>query len=128
MEVAKKKVHRIFVYGTLKKNQYFHERYLGGDKSVSLGRGIASPDYSLYVDGLPHMVKEPTDQPVKGELYEVDEDVLKTLDDLEGHPVVYKREIIEVYDEVGERVLAWTYLRNISFKGKKNAWKESEFV
>jgi gamma-glutamylcyclotransferase (GGCT)/AIG2-like uncharacterized protein YtfP len=128
VETSMNKIHRIFVYGTLKKGQYFYERYLGGDKSHFLGKGIASPDYSLYIDGLPHMIKEPTDLPVKGELFEIDEDVLESLDQLEAHPLVYKREIIECYDEAGEMVLAWAYLRHPSFKGKAHAWKEDEFV
>lgn len=123
-----KKQHRVFVYGTLKKGFYFYERYLGGDKSEFLGKAVASPDYSLYIDGMPHMIAEPTDKPVKGELFKVDDDVLNTLDDLEGHPIVYKRELIEVYDDTGERVLAWAYLRPVHFKGKANSWKEEEFV
>ncbi len=117
--------HRIFVYGTLKRGQYFYPRYLEG-KSEFIGKGFASPDYSMYVDGLPHLVKEPTDLPVKGELFMIDQTTLDGLDALEAHPVVYKREIIECYDESGAKVLAWAYLRNISFKGK-NAWKEQEF-
>ncbi len=123
-----KKHNRIFVYGTLKQGHYFHERYLGGDKSEFIGKSVASPDYSLYIDGLPHMILEPTDKPVKGELFLVDDDVLASIDALEAHPLVYKRELIEVYDDSGERVLAWAYLRHPSFKGKANAWKESEFV
>lgn len=117
--------HRIFVYGTLKRGQYFYPKYLEG-KSEFIGKGFASPDYSMYVDGLPHLVKEPTDLPVKGELFMIDQTTLDGLDALEAHPVVYKREIIECYDESGAKVLAWAYLRNISFKGK-NAWKEQEF-
>lgn len=116
------------MYGTLKKGQYFYEKYLGEGKSIFLGRAIASPDYSLYIDGMPHMVKEPTDKPVKGELYEIDDDILAAIDELEAHPLVYKRELIEVYDDTGERVLAWAYLRPVHFKGKANAWKEEEFV
>lgn len=122
------KIHRLFVYGTLKRGFYFHDRYLGGEKAEYLGKGIASPEYSLYIDGMPHMIKEPTDLPVKGELFLIDEHILDTLDDLEGHPIVYKREIIECFDEAGERVLAWAYLRSINFKGKSGAWKEDEFV
>lgn len=122
------KVHKVFVYGTLKKGFYFYERYLGGEKAQFIGKAIASPDYSLYVDGMPHMIREPTDLPVKGELFAVDEKTLDSLDELEGHPIVYKREIIEVYDDVGELVLAWAYLRSPNFKGRLHAWKEEEFV
>jgi gamma-glutamylaminecyclotransferase len=120
--------HRVFIYGTLKRGQYFHERYLGGGKSEFIGRALASTDYSLYIDGLPHMIAEPTDKPVKGELFLVNDEVLHSLDELEAHPVVYKRELIEVYDEFGERLLAWTYLRSPNFKGKSGAWKEDEFI
>lgn len=123
-----KRIHRVFVYGTLKRGQYFHDRYLGGDKSTYVGPALASLDFSMYVDGLPHLVREPTDKHVKGELYEVDEEVLMSLDDLEGHPIVYRREIIETYDAEKEKRLAWAYLRGISFKGKGSAYKEEEFT
>ncbi len=121
-------IHKLFAYGTLKKNQYYHDRYLGGDKSVFIGPALASTDYSLYIDGLPHLIQEKTDKPVKGELYELDDKVVDTIDDLEGHPIVYRRELIDVYLESGERVLAWAYLRPKSFKGKQNAYKDNEFV
>jgi gamma-glutamylcyclotransferase (GGCT)/AIG2-like uncharacterized protein YtfP len=117
---------RVFIYGTLKRSQYFYPKYLEG-KSDFIGLAVASIDFSLYIDGLPHLVREPTDVPVKGELFMIDEPTLASLDALEAHPVVYKRELIDVYDESGAKVLAWAYLRNKSFKGTY-AWKESEFV
>lgn len=123
-----KKVNRVFVYGTLKKGFYFHNEYLGGDKSNPCGTAKTTKDFSLYTDGMPHMIREPSETGVKGELYEVDNDVLKRLDDLEGHPVVYYRDIIEVFDEKGDKILAWAYLRPIHFKGKLAAWKEEEFI
>lgn len=123
-----KKIHRLFIYGTLKKNQYFHDKYLSGDKSIFLGHGTASPDYSLYVGAQPHLIREPTDTPVRGELYEVNFTVLGSIDNLEGHPVVYKREIIEVFTELGEKTLAWAYLRHPNFRDKKHCFKESEFI
>lgn len=123
-----KRINRIFIYGTLKQGKYFHDRYLGDGKSDFLGKGVASKEYSLYIDGLPHMIREPSETGVKGELYNVDGEVLKSLDELEGHPVVYFRDIIEVTDEKGEKVLAWAYLRPIHFKGRSGAWKEEEFI
>lgn len=123
----KNKIHRIFIYGTLKKGQYFHNQYLSGDKSNFLGNATTSNEYQLYIDGMPHLIREKTDTPCKGELYEINDDVLKSLDDLESHPIVYKRELIDVYDEKGQRVLAWGYLRSPSFKGKSQAHKEEEF-
>lgn len=123
-----KKVNRVFVYGTLKSGFYFHDKYLGNGKSDFGGPALTTKDYSLYVDGMPHMVREASETGVKGELYDVDGDVLKSLDSLEGHPVVYFRDIIEVIDEKGEKVLAWAYLRPVHFKGRTGAWKEEEFI
>lgn len=117
----------VFIYGTLKKGFYFHEKYLGGDKSKSHGKAVTGLDVALYVDGMPHMIHEKTDKPTKGELYEINDEVLKSLDELEGHPVVYKRELIDIVDENGEKMLAWAYLRPTSFKGRSSAWKVEEF-
>lgn len=123
------KTQRVFVYGTLKKGQYFHEGYLAGEKSHFMGAAFAGPEYSLYVGAQPHLIREPSDTPAKGELYEVDSAVLKSLDTLEGHPIVYKRELIEVFTaELGEKTLAWAYLRHPNFKDKSQCYKESEFI
>lgn len=73
------------------------------------------------------MVLEATDKPVKGELYEIDEDVLKSLDELEGVPVAFKREIIEVIDESGDMKLAWAYVAPKYFGSRATSWKTDEW-
>lgn len=122
---------RVFVYGTLKNGQYFHDRYLGGDKSTFLGKAYASNEYSLYVGAQPHLIKDihqdDPDYHVKGELYVVTPEVLESLDQLEGHPVVYKRELIDVEHD-GKPLLAWAYLRPPHFEGKSRCYKETEFI
>jgi gamma-glutamylaminecyclotransferase len=118
----------VFVYGTLKKDFYFHDEYLGDGKSDFKGLATTTDEFSLYIDGMPHMIKEKSPNGVKGELYMVDEKVLNSLDELEGHPVVYKREIIDVILEDGTKGLAWAYLRPKQFKGRQFAWREDEFL
>lgn len=120
--------HRLFVYGTLKNGFTFHDEYLGNGKSEFVGKALASPDYSLYVGAQPHMIREHTDKHVKGELYELGTDILEDLDYLEGHPVIYKREIIEVYGEDGNKLLAWAYLRPKNFRDKALCFKEDEYI
>lgn len=117
---------KLFVYGTLKKGFYFHDEYLGGEKSDALGPAKASTEYSLYIDGMPHLVREATDKQVKGELYLITSNVLKSLDEL-WRPV-YKRDVIEIFDAQGKQCLAWAYLRPNTFKGIKYAYKEEEFI
>ena len=119
---------RIFIYGTLKKGQYWHDKYLAGEKSNFLGIAFAGPAYSLYVGAQPHLIREYSDRPVKGELYTVSPAVLESLDRLEGHPVVYKREVIEIVTELGEQITAWAYLRHPHFKDKAQCYKEDEYV
>lgn len=119
---------RLFVYGTLKNGFPFHEGYLGNGKSRFVSRAMASPDYSLYVGAQPHLIREKTTAPAKGELYEIDTPALEAIDYLEGHPVVYKREIIEICTEEGEKLLAWAYLRHPNFGDKKLCFKEEEYI
>lgn len=114
----------LFVYGTLKKNQYFNEQYLG--TSEFLGPANCSKDFSLYIDSLPSLVKEPTDLPVQGELYQVSEDTLKAIDSLEDHPRTFKREPVETYLH-GVKVMAWAYVRPKGWAMHKYASKESSF-
>jgi gamma-glutamylaminecyclotransferase len=118
---------KLFVYGTLKSGQYFHNEYMS--KAELICNAQAGSDYALYIDAIPSMIKEHnTDMPVKGELYKVDEEILKKLDDLEGHPNVYHREPIDVYTEDGKKIMAWAYLRPNHFKGKHFAIKTDEFI
>lgn len=119
--------HKLFVYGTLKNGFTFHDDYLGG-KSLFLGVAYTSPDYTLYVGAQPHLIRETAEKPTKGELYEVEETVLKNIDYLEGHPTIYRRETIEVFTETGERFSVWAYLRSKNFRDKATCFKETEYV
>lgn len=81
-----------------------------------------------YTAPLPFLIKEASDRPVKGELYEVSDSVLAELDKLEAHPLVFKREIIDITDMFGNKQAVWAYLHSVNFKGKLQATKEYEFV
>ena len=94
----------VFVYGTLRKG--FGNHYLLRD-SKFIGYGITKEKYSLYVDGIPYVVKIPNTQ-IKGEVYEVDKHTLDELDELEGHPDFYRRELIDVIVN-GKTIKAWIY-------------------
>ena len=45
----------------------------------------------------------------KGEVYEVDDTLLKILDDFEGHPDFYHRRLENVEDGNGKIIQCWTY-------------------
>lgn len=101
----------VFCYGTLKRGHANHWLMEGAKYH---GNYFTDKNYSLYVEGLPFLVKEKGGGGCFGELYEVTDEILEKLDRLEGHPTFYKREKITVYDaEVGAPVEGvWVYLFN----------------
>jgi gamma-glutamylcyclotransferase (GGCT)/AIG2-like uncharacterized protein YtfP len=84
---------RVFVYGTLKKGHGNH-RLLA--QSKFLGRCVLHGKHRLVsLGGFPGLVATPNDEadrPVSGEVYQVTEEVLQSLDFLEGHPRFYERQ------------------------------------
>lgn len=79
----------LFVYGTLKR---------GGSNSVLMsdcnyiGDAVLAQNTTLYTNGFfPMMVESSEKSNVKGELYEVPDDTLDSLDHLEGHPHYFER-------------------------------------
>lgn len=84
-----KKTHKLFVYGTLKKGFKLH-KFLEGSKY--LGETVVRGFELLNLGAFPGMmVSEIPDNPVHGELYEVDAATLSLLDKIEGTPHLYRR-------------------------------------
>lgn len=81
-------MNKIFVYGSLRKHGGLH----GAVKNTNyLGKFNTRPEYNLYSLGaFPALVKNGKTS-IVGELYEVNEEVLRTLDMIEGHPDFYCR-------------------------------------
>lgn len=94
----------VFVYGTLRKG--FGNHFLLKN-SKFIGEAITKEKYSLYASGIPYVVKVPKTH-IKGEVYKVDSETLKSLDQLEGHPNFYKREEIDVLVN-NSPIKAWIY-------------------
>jgi gamma-glutamylcyclotransferase (GGCT)/AIG2-like uncharacterized protein YtfP len=102
----------LFVYGTLKRGGSRH--WLLQDFPF-LGRAKAK-GFMLYDLG-PYPAMVPGAGVVYGEVYEVPEEVLQSLDWVEGVPILYKRELIEVVFEDGFSLKAWAYVYNGDVKG-----------
>lgn len=107
----------VFVYGTLKHaepNAAVMENPATG-KCKLVGSGKTVNAYPLIIASkynIPFCLDQPgTGFRVSGELYEVDEQKLKTLDEFENHPSFYMRKSIKVeMDHKGDIVTAWSYL------------------
>lgn len=94
----------VFVYGTLK-DGYCNHRLL---KDCSYVPAIAMK-VDLYA-GHDYPFAKKGDGIVFGELYEVDDNIIKKIDMLEGHPNYYRRELIDVFDDKYNLKQAWIYL------------------
>jgi len=89
--------HILFVYGSLKKG--FKHNYMLG-KSTFLREVETEPNYLLYDTGpFPGMieVKEGDGRCIEGELYEVTDDCLKSLD--KHVPYAYKKKEVKITGE-----------------------------
>jgi len=83
---------RVFVYGTLKQGHGNH-RLLANSKF--LGRCVLTGKHRLVsLGGFPGLVQtdaEAPDRAVSGEVYQINDETLMSLDFLEGHPRFYER-------------------------------------
>lgn len=98
--------HLVFVYGTLRESRGNHQLLEGAD---FLGIGNTKQKYSMYlVGGFPYVISTEPRYPIVGELYRVDDVMLKQLDKMEGHPIYYaRREVAVIVGEV--EYTAWMY-------------------
>lgn len=92
----------VFVYGTLKTNQpnhYWLTNNANGQSNL-VSKGKTSELYPMVIGtryNIPYLVKlAGTGNEICGEIYEIDEQMLATLDKVEDHPNHYVREQIEV--------------------------------
>ena len=85
----------VFVYGTLLWKEPNH-RLLASSRLVRQAK--TTPEFELLdLGSFPGMVSGGSTS-VEGEVYEVDQETLRKLDRLEGHPRFYKRQKIRLDD------------------------------
>ena len=104
-------MHRIFVYGTLKRGCVNHA-YLGGQRWVGVAR--TEPRYRMFdLGGYPGMVEVADGLSIQGEVWDVDDDCFAQLDlleDIEGGE--YLRKQIHLKPPFEEsRIQGYIYLR-----------------
>lgn len=95
---------KVMVYGSLKAGRGNHYLLEG---SKYLGPAKTSPIFTMVSYGSFPAVLADGDTAITGEIYEVDDNTLRALDRLEGHPDWYRR--CEVVTDVAK---AWMYIMN----------------
>ncbi len=105
----RRKLEKVFVYGTLRKGMGNH-RLLEGSGFIGMGETVEQ--YGMYVlpGRIPYVKRRSGMKAViVGEVYEVDEDTLRRIDRLEGHPDFYRRRLVPVMLNTEEKIRAWLY-------------------
>jgi gamma-glutamylaminecyclotransferase len=85
--------HRVFVYGTLKSGFWNHYLLKGRE---FIGAAATSPTYKMIDNGFPVIMPDPQGKPLAGEIYNVDDETLARLDQLEREGSSYDRKLIDV--------------------------------
>lgn len=104
-------MHKIFVYGTLKTG-FCRNHCITQGKFVS--EAITATKYKLFSCGTyPALIESPDGIAIKGEIWEINDEILENLDLIEGCDIgLYNRKGIEV---VGfQDVQSYFYLRAVS--------------
>lgn len=97
----------MFVYGTLKRNQPNHKLltdHTNGNATFLID-GNTIDRYPLLIGtryNIPFLLNvNGTGNRINGEIYNVDENMLRRLDELEGHPHYYLRQQIDISENNG---------------------------
>lgn len=115
----------VAVYGTLKKGFSNYNNYL--TKSIYVGKGETKYKYPLVINGLPYLVnRKGMGHNVDIDVFKVSDQVLKSLDQLEGHPQWYKREMIDVKLSDGSIIVCWVYFNSIGINNSTEFHKSYE--
>ena len=94
-------MHRIFVYGTLKRG-HGNAHYL--QYSRFLSRGATTRPFMMLDAGFPVVMDSNRGEilPVQGEIYFVDDRILASLDRLESNGRMYNRSVQMIHSEDGD--------------------------
>lgn len=90
----------LFIYGSLMTGQR-RNFYLTRDEAQCLGPTRTAPRYSLFrplLADYPCMVRDERGVAVEGELWDVPEKCLESLDFVEGAPRLFQRQLITLED------------------------------
>ena len=97
----------IFVYGSLKEGFWSHDRYIKENNGEYKGTHITKPDYTMISFGRFPGVYLGGDTAIYGEVYEINGDTIRDIDQLEGYPRFYERfQIPTIFGKAWMYVLA----------------------
>jgi gamma-glutamylcyclotransferase (GGCT)/AIG2-like uncharacterized protein YtfP len=102
---------KVFVYGTLltglENNFYLKQSKL-------IGKGFSIEKYHMTARYIPFVTNDNHENSnyIYGEVWEVPDEELRKIDQLEGHPYMYERKQIDVRLDDGSVLKCWIYFYN----------------
>lgn len=107
--MMEKNIH-VFVYGTLKAGLSNHGCLEGAS---FVGQGVSVKPFRMVNGGFPAVLNTNQGHNVSGEVYAVDEAILRRLDRLEGYPDMFSRIETPVdIEDTGIQQACWMYIGN----------------
>lgn len=101
---------KLFAYGTLMRGYQYHGAM---QKTRFVGTALTVEKYGLFAIEYPFVASTVSTSCIVGEVYEVlDEDTLREMDEIEGHPTNYQRRPIKVIMDSGEEVDVQIYFND----------------
>lgn len=86
--------HLVFLYGSLKRGQMNHNIV---EKSTFIDCGITEEHYNMYAyDNFPMLIESEEESNIRGEIYEVSDEILESIDFLESNGEFYERKLIKI--------------------------------
>lgn len=104
--------HIVFVYGTLKKG-FPNNRLLNKSKLLTEACYPGNMYDIVYFPGVKFYDSEKNLGDIHGELWEVDDDTLVRLDELEGVPHLYTRIVIDSLDDLNSQPIYSYQINNV---------------
>ena len=111
--------HRVFVYGSLMQHLSNHDEIQSPEHATvfeGVGRTVWDDLTMVSAGEFPMVLCQEDSRPgseasaIQGEVYEVDSKTLWRVDELEGHPDWYSRELTMIQLADGQHLEAWLYL------------------
>ena len=116
------KTHLVFVYGTLKEGYGNHAFFLK-DRAEFVSYGKTKDKLVMFsTPGFPVVMNNlAKDAPIEGEIYEINDDILARLDQLESNGSMYVRGYYDIELLDGSVIPCWMY---VGVPACWNAWAE----
>lgn len=118
--------HRVFVYGSLLAGLGNHRVLTGHDARMVAHGTTAAARFTMFDLGSFPGCVESGSTAVRGEVYDINDAGMASLDQLEGYPTFYDRARVAIRLADGTTTFAWVYLLADAYAERRNGYLRDE--